>query len=96
MIIGCKLPNGIVLEVGEKSVELNGLNKSMIVGATHATTEVEDSFWQAWKKTHAGFSAFKSGSIFEAKSEKDAEVAVKDTSKTGLEPLAQENKLDDK
>jgi hypothetical protein len=96
MIIGCKLPNGIVLEVGEKSVEINGLNKSVIIGATHATTEVDNDFWQAWKKEHADFPALKSGAIFEAKTEKDAAVAVKDTGKTGLEPMPQDNKLDDK
>jgi hypothetical protein len=90
--IGCKLPNGIVLEIGEQQVEIDGLNKSVIIGATHVTTVVDADFWAAWKAKNATFSALKSGAIFEASNANEAAAIVKDTGKTGLEPMPQKTK----
>lgn len=89
MIIGCRLPHGLILTVGNKSVTLNGLNKVTIIGATYATTEVDNDFWAAWKAQHADFPALKNGAIFEAKTPADAQAKASEVSKepTGLEPL---------
>lgn len=95
VIVGCKLPNGVVLEcVGNDGkvvkVTLAGVNSSKIIGATHGETVVEADFWASWKKANERFVPFQSGAIFEAKTSKDAAAKAKDTSKTGLEPLPQE------
>lgn len=92
VLIGCKLPNGIVLEVEGRQVEIDGLNKSVIIGSTHVTTVVDADFWDKWKSQNATFSAFKNGAIFEAATPNEAAAIVKDTSETGLEPMPQETK----
>ena len=46
--VGCKLPSGFVMQVGAKSVELNGLNKVAVYGADAGFTEVEKAFYDAW------------------------------------------------
>jgi hypothetical protein len=84
--IHCKLPCGIVLELGEKSIELNGVNKASIIGADYGTTEVDDGFWSGWVKANKEFAPFKSGAIFSAKAA-DAEAKSTDQPKTGLEPI---------
>lgn len=91
ILIGCKLPNGLIIEhpVSGKKAEINGLNKAVIIGATHVTTEIDADVWDAWKAQNATFPALKNGSIFEAANAKEAAAIVKDTDKTGLEPLPQ-------
>jgi len=95
VIVGCKLPHGIVLENPlDPSVKrlIKGKNSSLIVGAPHCTTEVDADFWAAWLGANADFPAVKSGAIFEAKSEADAAAIVKETlaEKTGFEPMPQQ------
>lgn len=92
VIIGCKLPHGLILENPlnpNVTVELNGLNKSLIIGAKHATTEVDAEFWDLWKNTNPKFSALLSGAIFEAKNEADAKAIAKEKlkEKTGFEAM---------
>ena len=84
--IHCKLPCGIVLEAGEKSVTLNGVNKASIIGADYGTTEVDDGFYAEWVKANKEFAPLKSGAIFAAKLP-DAKAKAKDQPKTGLEPI---------
>ena len=84
--IHCKLPCGILLELGEKSVTLNGVNKASIIGADYGTTDVDDGFWADWAKVNKEFAPFKSGAIFAAKLP-DATAKSKDQPKTGLEPI---------
>lgn len=94
VIIGCKLPHGLILDHPldpSKTVEINGLNRSMIVGAPYATTEVDGEFWEAWKTVHAAFPALQSGAIFEAGSVSEAAAVAKELEgeKTGFEPMEQ-------
>lgn len=39
--VGCKLPNGLIIEVGGQSVELNGANASNIIGGHGITYDVD-------------------------------------------------------
>lgn len=94
--IGCKLPNGIVLFHPldrNVAVEIAGLNKSRIIGATHMTTPVDAEFWADWKAAHTDFQPLLSNAIFEAASEREANDKAKElvNVKTGFEPL---NKTD--
>jgi hypothetical protein len=85
----CKLPNGIVIELGDKKVALNGVNKSAIIGATHGSTEVNDDFWKAWVEKHKEYPPYKSGAIFAGKNQNEAAAVAKDLEEvtTGLEPM---------
>lgn len=89
VLIGCKLPHGLVLRLKDTKVTIDGMNKSKIVGATHITTEVDAEFWTAWKAAHKDFQPLKSLSIFEATGVRDAEDKAKELEKkkTGFEPL---------
>ncbi len=103
IVIGCRLPNGLVIEMPNKPdpngyltptprenrVALKGKNRAVIVGADYGLTEVDVEFWAAWKKANPKFPALAAGTIFEASSANDA-AAVADEVKaerTGFEPM---------
>lgn len=89
--IGCKLPNGIWLTVGEnKPVRINGWNNNLIQGADHGLTEsVPADLWEAWLKEHADSKLVKGGFIFASKNEKETKAKAKDKkgNKSGHEQL---------
>lgn len=92
IIIGCRLPNGIVLSHPKNPkllVTLNGSNKSLVIGADYATTEVDASFWTAWKLANKEMTVYTSNAIFEATSVKNAADTAKELAKekTGFEPM---------
>ena len=92
IIIGCRLPHGIILRHPKDpaaEVELGGVNKSAIIGADHYTTPVDAEFWEAWKAAHGEFAPLKSGAIFEAKTESEAKAVAKELAdeKTGFEKM---------
>ncbi len=69
--VGCKLPNGIILELGKKgdenyrTVTLKGSNANVIeVAGGYGITQVDKSFMDAWTKKHQWFAPLKSGAIF--------------------------------
>lgn len=89
--IGCKLPNGIIMEVeGAKPVVINGWNNNLIQGAGHGLTDnVPADVWEAWKKVHAESKLVKGGFIFantRAEGTKDRARDQKDN-KSGHEQL---------
>lgn len=101
--IGCRLPNGIVLDLGDPNVppvviegQRQAQERSPIIILTeddYGVTEVDASFWEKFKeRVGPEFAPLKSGAIFEAKSKKDAGAIAKELKgkKTGHEPLAQE------
>lgn len=100
--IGCRLPSGLILQVGDKFVELAGQRQTqqrspiiLLSADDYGTTEVEASFWEAWKAiVGAKFAPLESGAIFEAKTVKEADAKAKDLKgkKTGHEPLPQVDK----
>ena len=92
VIIGCKLPNGIILEVGDKQQVIKGLNSIVIIGAPYRTTEVDADFYAAWLEEHKEFPAIKSGAIFIAKNFESIKSVAEDLKdeKTGFEPMSQE------
>lgn len=95
--IGCKLPNGIIMQVGEKSVVINGWNKSAIIGATHGITEgVPAELWEAWKKVFADSRLVKDEIVFAAANTARATAKAKDEKdkKSGHEQMPQIKKND--
>jgi hypothetical protein len=86
VIVGCKLPNGLIAQVGNTKVEFKGANSSRVVGG-YGLTPVDKDFADAWFKQHKNFHPVKAELIFvqsdvvsaEAQADEQAEV------KTGLE-----------
>lgn len=97
--IGCRLPNGLILELpGKPPVTLNGQNSAqagspiiLLSEADCGYTEVDAEFWQAWKTAYKGYAPLENNAIFEAKNKADAKAVAKELKKekTGLEPLPQ-------
>lgn len=97
VVVGCKLPNGIVLEHpldAKNKVELAGRNKAVVIGADYATTEVDGDFWDNWIAFNKEFTAVTSGAIFVAKTISDAAAIAREliNEKTGLEPMGTDGK----
>lgn len=100
VIIGCRLPSGLVIEVGKHKVTLEGQRQAqarspviLLSNDDYGVTEVDDSFWDAWKKqVGPEFAPLKSGAIFEAKTQKEAGAKAKDLKEapTGHEPIKQD------
>lgn len=94
VIIGCKLPNGLVCEMGKYGDEnytrviLNGANSSRVVGGYGLTT-VSLEFWNAWYKKSKHLEFVRKGLIFAHGDDASAADHAKDHASvlTGLEPL---------
>lgn len=96
IIVACKLPHGIILEVGKQKIELKG---SMQLGRSQTPffmsaqmvglTKVPRDFWEAWLKDHQDFIPYKKGFIFAADKKKKVldEAKEKETLLHGLEPI---------
>jgi len=89
VIVGCKLPHGLIIKTGGKSVTLNGANSSRIIGG-YGLTPVDKDFFDAWKAEYATFTPLKDGLIFEQANERSAVSQAKEQEEitSGLEPLA--------
>lgn len=96
IIIGCKLPHGLMLihplDKTQK-VQINGLNTAKVIGSTFVTTEVDADFWATWKAAYLDYAPLKSGAIFEARTQTEASAKAKELAKekTGFEPIPQES-----
>ena len=95
VLIGCKLPHGLILDHPldpDKKVALNGKNKALIIGADYGTTEVDGEFWETWSTVHKDFPAVRSGAIFEARNATELVAGAKELEgeKTGFEAMPQE------
>lgn len=86
VIVGCKLPQGLVLQVGDKRVRLRGSAcyiqpnpkrkfqnprpEDMVLADT--VNLVDKDFWEKWKKqVGRDYAPIKSGAIYEAKTKAD-------------------------
>lgn len=93
--VGCKLPNGLICEMGKVGdsnhtvVRLNGSNDATVVGGFGITEHVSEEFWNAWIKKHRGMAFVKRGLVFamdDADSARDHAVDQA-TTRSGFEAL---------
>lgn len=92
--VGCKLPNGLICELGSRddenyrAVRLNGANDTRVIGG-YGLTQVSEAFWNAWVKKHARLDFVKKALVFVEGDRESAEAHAAETAevKTGLEPL---------
>lgn len=87
--VGCKYPNGLLLELNGVKVAIKGANAANIIGGHGITEGVNKEFMEAWLAQYAENDVVKGGHLFIA--DKAASVAAEATEKadhkTGLEPL---------
>ena len=103
VLIGCRLPSGIILQHPTNSnqrVKLSGTYETkmesglFIPPRAYSTTQVDAEFWATWKAAYAGFPPLKTRAIFEAKTDQEAGAKVKDTARTGFEPMSKNAVID--
>ena len=96
--VGCKLPNGLVLELGKpeqqdkyQKIILNGSSTAAIQNTAggFGLTEVPRPFWEEWERKHKHLGWFKHGHVFAVSDFASAQAAGLEREKvlTGLEPL---------
>lgn len=87
--VGCKLPTGLILELGNRSVEINGANSSGVIGGHGITHDVDAEFFNAWLEAHADRDMVKNGFIFAHDKAADTKAQAKEQedNDTGLEAI---------
>lgn len=86
--VGCKLPHGLIIGIGDKQVALNGANSSEIIGG-YGLTKVDKDLATAWFDAYKDYDPVKAGLIFVQGKEADAKAQAKEQAgvKTGTEKL---------
>lgn len=93
--IGCKLPNGLILKVGQKTVELKGANDSRIIGG-YGLTPVPSDFWEAWEAQYKDSPFIEKKLVFAQATMAKAEGQAKEQEsvRSNFEPLGGETEKD--
>ena len=102
VLIGCRLPNGLVLHHPKNrniTVRLAGTyetkleNGLFVPPKMFSTTVVDAEFWGAWKEAYSGFPPLKNRAVFEAHSDQEATAKGRELKKekTGFEPMEQDS-----
>ena len=105
VLIGCRLPNGLVLHHPKNrnlTVKLAGTYEAKtesglyLPSKMYSTTAVDAEFWAEWKAAYEGFGPLKTRAVFEAHSEQEAQSKAKNAEKvkTGFEPMSKTAKID--
>ncbi|WP_147196028.1 hypothetical protein [Pantoea sp. CCBC3-3-1] len=91
--VGCKLPNGLVIDIDGYTVTLNGANSSNIVGGYGLTENVDKAAFDKWLKAHGDQAYVKNELVFAQAKTNSAESKAKENAdvKSGLEGLPQDN-----
>jgi hypothetical protein len=87
--VGCKLPHGLQIRVGETAVVLAGTNSSLVIGGHGITEGVDKDFFDAWMLANKDSAAVQGGFIFaHAKTDNvKAEAEEKADNRNGFEGL---------
>ncbi len=89
IVVGCKLPHGLEIRVGDKSAVLLGSNASLVIGGHGITEGVDKDLFDAWVVANKDSAAVTGGFIFaHGKTESvKAEASEKKGNKNGFEGL---------
>lgn len=98
VVVGCKLPNGLILELGRPGegaytrVRLNGANSAQIIGGA-GLTDVSEEFMTAWLKKNAELSFVRQRLVFVGNDVTEASAVAIDRAqqKTGFERLGRKD-----
>lgn len=94
VIVASRLPWALRIENPlnpAQTVEIAGINSSLVVGAPYATTTVDADVAEAWFAVNAEYPPVKAGAIFMQRTAADVAANAADVAgeKTGLEPMPQ-------
>lgn len=94
--VGCKLPNGLLIDVGGKVTHIVGANASNVIGGYGLTEGVDKDYFEKWLKEHSDQPYVKEEMIFaQAKTNSAQSKASENASvKTGLEGLPQDRPVE--
>lgn len=94
--VGCKLPNGLLIDVGGKVVHILGANSSNVIGGYGLTENVDKEFFETWLKEHASQPYVKNELVFAQAKTNSAQSKANENAgiKTGLEGLPQDKPVD--
>lgn len=89
VVIGCKLPNGFFMQVGDKVHTIKGYNSAAVVGGHGITDDVPADLWTAWLAENKDRDLVKNGFVFAHGDDKDTKAEAKEKAKTKskTEPL---------
>lgn len=89
VVVGCKLPNGLEILLGGKSVVLNGANSAAIIGGYGLTGDVDKAAFEEWLLDFADAPFVKNELVFAQANERSAKSKAEENAKekTGLEGL---------
>ena len=100
VVVYCKIPNGLHLTVKDSAgvdhtVRVNGPANRVgetpdhVILAGHGATRIDKDHWDAWLKSHSGYTPVVKGHIFAQAKDEDGKAQAKDNKAnlTGLEPL---------
>ena len=96
IVVGCKLPNGLVVDQDGYTVTLNGANSSNVIGGYGLTEGVDKEAFEKWLEVHKNQPYVKNEMVFaQAKANSAQSKASENASvKTGLEGLPQDRPVD--
>lgn len=89
IVVGCKLPHGLEIRVGDKTAVLKGTNSSLVIGGYGITEGVDADLFAAWLAANKDSASVSGGFIFargKAESVK-AEATEKKDNLNGFEGL---------
>ncbi|MBW5853279.1 hypothetical protein [Yersinia enterocolitica] len=95
LTVGCKLPNGLVLEQDDYQVELNGSNSSLVFGGYGLTEGVNKDAFDKWLSVHKDQPYVKNDLIFAQAKTNSAQAKASENAKvkSGLEGLPQDKPM---
>ncbi len=93
--VGCKLPNGLVLEQDGYQVELNGSNSSLVFGGYGLTEGVDKDAFDKWLSVHKNQPYVKNELVFAQAKTNSAQAKASENAKvkSGLEGLPQDKPM---
>lgn len=98
VVIGCKLPHGLQLKVGNRTAVINGSNSSIVHGG-YGMTSLDEEFFDAWAKEHKDYEPLKRDLIFKTNAMPDAIKRAEEQAEVrsgfeGVDPNAPGTKLE--
>ena len=89
VVIGCKLPNGFFMQVGDKVHTIKGFNSSNVIGGHGITEDVPAELWGAWLAENKDRDLVKNGFVCAHGDAKNTTAEAKEKAKTKskTEPL---------
>lgn len=95
LTVGCKLPNGLVLEQDGYQVELKGSNSSLVFGGYGLTEGVDKDAFDKWLSVHKNQPYVKNDLVFAQAKTNSAQAKASENAKvkSGLEGLPQDKPM---